>query len=422
MSTSDPTLPGQAEGVAAPHRPAQMSLTTRAFLAVGLTLGFYLLALCVAAVLLYLPYVQWTYTGRVNAHVAVFCVAGALGILWSILPRPERFVPPGPRLEALTQPELFHVLRDVAAATGQRMPAEVYLVPDLNAWVRDRSGVFGLGSRRLMGLGLPLLQLLSVDQFRAVLAHEFGHYVGGDTKLGPWIYRTRAAIGRTLMRLHGSLLQKPFVLYGELFLRITLAISRRQELAADMLAARVTGPLQLIDGLKAVHAAAPAFERYWQSEVVPLLSQGYRPPIAAGFERFVAASPVASVLQQHLEREVTEGEAHPYDTHPALRERIAALQALSATQAIPDHRRAICLLADVDALEVELLGSIGTPAAVLRRLAWDDVGAAVYLPMWEQASAQYAAAFDGLTPAAFPLAAEKLEVYAERFQHERTPI
>jgi len=223
------------------------------------------------------------------------------------------------------------------------------------------------------------------------------------------------------MRLHGSLLQKPFVLYGELFLRITLAISRRQELAADMLAARVTGPLQLIDGLKAVHAAAPAFERYWQSEVVPLLSQGYRPPIAAGFERFVAASPVASVLQQHLEREVTEGEAHPYDTHPALRERIAALQALSATQAIPDHRRAICLLADVDALEVELLGSIGTPAAVLRRLAWDDVGAAVYLPMWEQASAQYAAAFDGLTPAAFPLAAEKLEVYAERFQHEADP-
>jgi hypothetical protein len=127
------------------------------------------------------------------------------------------------------------------------------------------------------------------------------------------------------------------------------------------------------------------------------------------------------VLQQQLEREVTEGEAHPYDTHPALRERIAAVQGLSADQAIPDHRRAICLLADVDALEVELLGSIGTPAAVLRRLGWDDVGAAVYLPMWEQASAHYAAAFEGLTPAAFPLAAEKLEVYAERFQHEADP-
>jgi heat shock protein HtpX len=49
-----------------------------------------------------------------------------------------------------------------------------------------------------MGLGLSLLQTLSVSQFRAVLAHEFGHFHAGDTKLGPWIYRTRAAIGRTL--------------------------------------------------------------------------------------------------------------------------------------------------------------------------------------------------------------------------------
>ena len=29
-----------------------------------------------------------------------------------------------------------------------------------------------------------------------MLAHEFGHFYGGDTKLGPWIYKTRAAIGQ----------------------------------------------------------------------------------------------------------------------------------------------------------------------------------------------------------------------------------
>jgi Zn-dependent protease with chaperone function len=51
----------------------------------------------------------------------------------------------------------------------------------------------------VMGLGLPLLQTLTVSQFRAVMAHEFGHYYGGDTKLGPWVYKTRAAIVRTLL-------------------------------------------------------------------------------------------------------------------------------------------------------------------------------------------------------------------------------
>jgi len=41
-----------------------------------------------------------------------------------------------------------------------------------------------------MVIGLPLMQIMTVSQMRAVLAHEFGHYYGGDTKLGPWVYRT----------------------------------------------------------------------------------------------------------------------------------------------------------------------------------------------------------------------------------------
>jgi len=43
----------------------------------------------------------------------------------------------------------------------------------------------GFGSRRVMGLGLPLLQILTVAQFRAVLPHEFGHYYGADTRQDP---------------------------------------------------------------------------------------------------------------------------------------------------------------------------------------------------------------------------------------------
>jgi Zn-dependent protease with chaperone function len=50
-------------------------------------------------------------------------------------------------------------------------------------------------------IGLPLLHLLSERGFRGVLAHEFGHYAGGDTRLGPWIWRTRETIGRTIDKL-----------------------------------------------------------------------------------------------------------------------------------------------------------------------------------------------------------------------------
>jgi heat shock protein HtpX len=104
------------------------------------------------------------------------------------------------------------VIREVARAAGQPMSSEVYLVPERNAFVTQRGGIMGFFSRRVFGLGLPLLRTLDADQMRAVLAHEFGHFHGGDTKLGLWIYKTRSAIGRTLHALEqrGSALSLPF--------------------------------------------------------------------------------------------------------------------------------------------------------------------------------------------------------------------
>lgn len=185
--------------MATPRPAAAPSLAGRALLAVLLFVGFYLLALGIAAGLLYIPYAEVRYTDHVTARLDLFCIVAAGTILWSILPRLDRFGAPGPPLTPGEHPRLFRAIEEVAQATGQAMPAEVYAIPDLNAWVSQRGGFMGLGSRRVMGLGLPLMQVLSVDEFRGVLAHEFGHYHGGDTALGPWIYRTRAAIERTLI-------------------------------------------------------------------------------------------------------------------------------------------------------------------------------------------------------------------------------
>ena len=79
-----------------------------------------------------------------------------------------------------------------------------------------------------MGLGLTLMESRTVPQFKAVVAHEFGHYANDDLKFGAWIYRTREAMGRTLARLDGysEVLHGLFVGYANLFIRITQAISR----------------------------------------------------------------------------------------------------------------------------------------------------------------------------------------------------
>ena len=108
------------------------SLAARAMLAAALMIGFYLLALGVALGLLYVPYAEWTLRHGVTGKLALFCVVGAGLILWAIVPRPDRFAPPGPLLSPRGQYPLLRLVREVAAATGQAMPAEVYLVPDVH--------------------------------------------------------------------------------------------------------------------------------------------------------------------------------------------------------------------------------------------------------------------------------------------------
>ncbi len=397
------------------------SLAGRAVVALLLLVGFYALALGIAGGLLLLVYLMVSAGSRIPIKLLLVAVAAAAMILWSILPRADRFEAPGPRLLPERHPRLFAALRKVAEATGQSMPAEVYLVPDLNAWVSSRGGVMGLGSRRIMGLGLPLLQLLRIAELEAVLAHEFGHYHGGDVKLGPWIYKTRAAIGRTITTLHqaeSSVMHLPFQWYGAMFLRVTHGISRHQEFQADALAAHVAGPGPLIDGLKRIHGGAMAYDAYLQSELAPVLQAGFRPPMADGFRRFVSVERYAQQIDEAVAEEIRSGQTDPFDTHPALSERIAALQDLPAGRVVDGAEApAISLLEDLPAVERELLGYLLVdPRKVLggEAIEWADVGRRVYASLSRETAEEHAKSFEGLTAGTIPGDVEVLAWHANK--------
>jgi heat shock protein HtpX len=396
------------------------SLAARAALAVALLIGFYLLALTISAVLLWIPYEEFQVAHRVTPRLLIVCVLGAGIILWSIVPRPDRFAAPGPTLQPAAHPGLFEDLAITSRMTEQRMPEEVFLVPEVNAWVAERGGFLGFGSRRVMGLGLPLLQALTVSEMRAVLAHEFGHYYAGDTRLGPWIYRTRATIGRTLQGLehHSGLLQKPFRWYGMMFLRATHAVSRAQEFAADALAARVAGAAALQSGLRHIHAAAQAFGPYWQTEVVPVLEAGFRPPLAEGFLRFTARPAIASTLASSVEDALREASTDPYDTHPPLAERIAAVEGIGAGSAQADSRPAIELLSKLAQSEeelVEFLAREHSPEARFEPLKWEDVGPRVVLPSWASVVQKNAAILSTLVVDQLPEIVRSPDALAAKF-------
>lgn len=383
------------------------SLAARSVAAVSLMVGFYALALGIVAVLLFLPYAEWTYAGRLHVQLAFACVLGAGAIAWSILPRPDAFAAPGPRLCPDTHPELFEKLRDVSRRTGQAMPREVYLVREMNAWVASRGGVMGFGSRRVMGLGLPLLQVMSAQELEAILAHEFGHYHGGDTRLGPWIYKTRAAIGRTLDSLGDEgLLHLPFRWYGGFFLRVTQAISRAQELTADRLAATAVGARPLIEGLKKVHGHAAAYDAYWDQEACPVLQAGFHAPLTDGFDRFLRAPRIEGALKASLAEELESGRGDPYDSHPPLRDRIRAVEDLardtSRAPVADAERPALELLGDVDAGERALLDFLAGEPGRFQPLAWSEVTRQVFVPRWRAQAEELAAVVGDATLGKLP--------------------
>src|SRR6185295_7930685 len=92
------------------------SLTARAVIALALMAGFYALAVGMAAFLVWIPYASVVYL-RLNAgtlKLAIFCLIGAFIILKSVVPRPDRFTPPGPELAADRHPRLFAEIRRTA--------------------------------------------------------------------------------------------------------------------------------------------------------------------------------------------------------------------------------------------------------------------------------------------------------------------
>src|SRR5215471_21264423 len=138
---------------APPRSPAATSLALRALLAVALAVGFYLLAIGVAALLLG-GAAFIAVEGRGAAlKIIVMMTLGGLAILWGILPRIDRFTAPGPELSPEKHPRLFASLTRIARATGQKMPDVVYLDPSVNAGVTRRGGILGIGSRPIMVLG-----------------------------------------------------------------------------------------------------------------------------------------------------------------------------------------------------------------------------------------------------------------------------
>ena len=395
----------------------------------------YLLAVVVALGCMALPYVMFGLVPIEGANnvvirlmLSAFGVVAGFTMLRSLIPQKEEFKVNGVRILLSQEPRLAKEIEAISTAMREPMPTEVYLLGDANAFVSETGGGMGGSKRRVMGLGLPLLQMLSIAQFRAVLAHEFGHYYAGDTRIGPWVYNTRKTLARTyenlgknspilkMLRRWGivylaySVLMGAMRGYWQIFMRITQAISRRQEFRSDELACHIAGSQALIDGLENIRRCQPVLNSYWNQVVLPVAMSGFAPALADGFGRYMHLPRIEKATEDFLKEQIKQEKPSPFDTHPPLSRRVQRAREYNLPLPADDDGSRdtslpmVSLIDRLPALEAAMLKKY-VPALAekeLKPLDWSATGSEVYAPRWRNDVVPFQPALAGKTLADLP--------------------
>ena len=94
-------------------------------------------------------------------------------------------------------PDLYAFIRQLCRETRAPFPKRIYLSPEVNASVFYDTSLLNLiiPVRKNLLIGLGLVNILPLNEFKAVLAHEFGHFAQSTMALGSYVYVANRIIG-----------------------------------------------------------------------------------------------------------------------------------------------------------------------------------------------------------------------------------
>ena len=255
--------------------------------------------------------------------------------------------------ETGTEP-LRALVAEVCAAAGTAVPRHLCVTAASNAaaaqligWPRRNRG------GRALYLGLPLLAAMSVDELRAVLSHEMGHYAGGHARASALAQRGAVALDairdafqmllvtppkgkslrfKPLMTLSWWLLLLyalvgywAFTAYATLYWRLSFALRRSQEYDADQIAESIVGAAELGAALRRAQAVSAAWRDFQARYIVPMRRAGCVPDAAFDVFGAMVADGAYRDVMLACERESGRQATAPTDTHPCLADRLARL-------------------------------------------------------------------------------------------------
>jgi Zn-dependent protease with chaperone function len=185
------------------------------------------------------------------------------------------------------QPVLFAFIRQLTLETQTAFPKKIFLSSDVNACVFYNSGFWSmfLPVKKNLEIGLGLVNAVNIGEFKAVMAHEFGHFSQRSMKLGSFTYNVNQIIYNMLYDNSGyskmlgawGNVSGYFALFASITVKIAegiqgilkgmykginknyMALSREMEYHADTIAASVSGGNNLVSALSRIEVAAGCY-------------------------------------------------------------------------------------------------------------------------------------------------------------------
>ncbi|MBL7931334.1 MAG: M48 family metallopeptidase [Bacteroidia bacterium] len=184
-------------------------------------------------------------------------------------------------------PLLFEFIERVCDETKAPKPHKIVVSPAVNASVYYNSSFLSMffPVRKNLEIGLGLVNSVNITEFKAIIAHEFGHFSQSSTRLGSYVYRFNKMIYNLLYDNEGwsNTLNSITSIHAFLgfFARIAvgmanlalrffmqlykltnisyLSLSREMEFHADSVAVSVTGSKPIISALHRLDFAQQSY-------------------------------------------------------------------------------------------------------------------------------------------------------------------
>ncbi|MEP7107217.1 MAG: M48 family metalloprotease [Ferruginibacter sp.] len=185
------------------------------------------------------------------------------------------------------QPGLFSFIRNLTTETNTPFPKKIFISGDVNAAVFYNSSFWSmfLPVRKNLEIGLGFVNSVNISEFKAVMAHEFGHFSQRSMKLGSFTYNVNKIIYNMLYDNNSytnfldswGKVSGYFAFFAAATVHIARAIqsvlkgmytfinknymglSREMEFHADAVAASVAGANNLISALSKIELAGECY-------------------------------------------------------------------------------------------------------------------------------------------------------------------